>query len=118
MPAIAPAGSISLLAGNVSSGIEPVFCLVGNRRVRQDDGTCRLFDTADFAYVLWRRKNGDAQKPEYFIAAADIAPADQLLMHSSLQPFMDAAISKTVALPSRAMASDVAELYARAVALP
>lgn len=112
--AIAPAGSISLLAGNVSSGIEPIFRLRGNRRVRQDDGTYRIFDTVDFAYAQWRDMNGDAQTPAYFVEAADIAPADQLLMQASLQPFVDAAISKTIALPPRSTKSDVSKLYAGA----
>ncbi len=47
LTAIAPAGTISLLAGNVSSGLEPVFALEYARDVRQPDGST--------APLPWRR---------------------------------------------------------------
>jgi len=112
--AIAPAGSISLLADNVSSGIEPIFQLQGVRRVRAAEGAYRTFDIIDRAYALWRERNGDAAAPAYLVEAGDIDPRDQLLMQASLQPFVDAAISKTLALPTDAAAGEVDALYARA----
>ena len=41
LTSIAPTGTISLLAGNVSSGIEPVFDFVYRRRVLGDDQAAR-----------------------------------------------------------------------------
>jgi len=76
-----------------------------------------MFDTADHAYAPWRETNREARTPDYFVEAGNITPADQLRMHSSLQRFVDAAISNTVALAPEAALFDVAGLYNDADAL-
>jgi len=97
--AIAPAGTISLLAGNVSSGIEPIFGIESLRRVLDGEGTHRDFQVTDYAYAAWRRQRaGDAHLPDYFIDREAISPRDHLLMQAALQPYVDGAISKTIAL--------------------
>ncbi len=58
--AIAPAGSISLLANNVSSGIEPVFALEGERTVVGDGGKGARHRVQDYAFSLWRREHDGA----------------------------------------------------------
>ncbi len=98
--ALAPAGTISLLAGNVSSGIEPIFATEATRRVAgAQGGECR-FPVVDFAYARWRAGNPDhtIDPPSWFVTADSIAPNDHLLMQAALQPFVDGAISKTIAL--------------------
>lgn len=112
--AIAPAGSISLLAGNVSSGIEPILRLHGLRRVRQSDGTYRSFEITDAAFALWHALHDEAAIPPYFVEADAMDPQDHLLMQAALQPSVDAAISKTLALPEQATVAEVDSLYARA----
>src|SRR4029079_8775366 len=55
---IAPTGTISLLAGNVSSGIEPVFDFRYERRVLGRDGTTRTEAVEDYAHALYRQAFG------------------------------------------------------------
>lgn len=95
--AIAPTGSISLLAGNLSPGIEPIPALEQRRRVAVE-GAWREFEVADRAWALYRGAGGK-EGLGAFVEAADVSPADQLAMQASLQPHVDGAISKTVLLP-------------------
>lgn len=98
--AIAPAGTISLLAGNVSSGIEPVFDAQMSRLVMDREGNARRFDLVDYALNLWRSIAGDTSKlPAAFVTVRDLDPYQQLAMQSALTPYVDNAISKTVNVP-------------------
>ncbi len=95
--AIAPAGSISLLAGNISSGIEPLYALRQRRRITTQDGSVETRDLEDYAFRLWRRIGGDeGSVPGYFVTAAELDPEAHMAMQAALQPFVDNAISKTI----------------------
>lgn len=96
--ALAPAGSISLLAGNVSSGVEPVFAFEGVRRIRTDDGW-ESHMMSDYAWRRWRELYGSAPLGDAFVAADDLDPEAHLAMQAALQPLVDGAISKTINLP-------------------
>ena len=50
---IAPTGTISLWAENISSGIEPVFEHAYNRNVYMQDGSIGKFYLEDYAYHNW-----------------------------------------------------------------
>ena len=97
--AIAPAGSISLLAGNVSSGMEPIFALRQVRRMRLGSAPAREVAIASRALESWRALHGDAPPPASLLTAREVAPEDQLAMQAALQPLVDNAISKTVTVP-------------------
>ena len=110
--AIAPAGSISLLAGNVSSGIEPAYAFEAERAVRGRGCRVERFHVRDYAYDLWLRSGGDAAGlPEAFVTADQLTAEAHLAMQACLQPFVDGAISKTVNLPASASSNDVAEAF-------
>ena len=100
LTSIAPTGTISLLADNVSSGIEPVFALGYVRRVRERDGSTREEDVSDHAVRLYRRLFGaEAPLPAHFVTAQDLTPAEHVRMQAAVQRHVDSAISKTVNVP-------------------
>nr|WP_251881303.1 adenosylcobalamin-dependent ribonucleoside-diphosphate reductase [Achromobacter sp. Marseille-Q4954] len=109
----APAGSVSLaFADGCSSGIEPAFDWAYRRRLQlQDDNTAEMI-VENHAWRLWKHSQPPGSPiPEYFRKSADIAPADHLLMLAGMQPFVDAAISKTVPVPGNYRTEDAQELF-------
>ena len=80
LTSVAPTGTISLFADNVSSGIEPVFSYTYTRNVLMPDGSQREEEVSDYAYRLWRRLKGNAPLPASFVSAQDIAPGDHVVM--------------------------------------
>ncbi len=112
LTSIAPTGTISLLADNVSSGVEPVFAHAYTRRVREPDGTTREEQVSDHAVRLWRARHGvDAPLPEHFVTAQDLTPAEHVRMQAALQPYVDSAISKTVNVPEDIAFEAFQEVY-------
>lgn len=99
LTSIAPTGTISLYAGNVSSGIEPVFAYAYNRKVLQKDGSRTEEEVVDYAVQLWREKFGDAELPDYFVNAQTLAPSDHVKMQAAAQKWVDSSISKTINCP-------------------
>lgn len=100
LTAIAPTGTISLLANNVSSGIEPVYDFHYRRRVLALDGSMREHELTDHALERWRARHGDVPPPRTFVGAQQLAPAAHLDMQAALQPFVDNSISKTINVPA------------------
>ncbi|HSH99862.1 MAG TPA: LAGLIDADG family homing endonuclease [Reyranella sp.] len=115
---IAPTGTISLLADNVSSGIEPVFAFSHVRHVLQPDGTRREESVEDHAYRLWRKLEGTAEPPaDVFVDAQTLAPGDHLAMQAAAQEYVDSSISKTINLPRDISFEAFEHVYQEAYAL-
>jgi len=97
---IAPTGTISLFAGNVSSGVEPVFDFTYKRRILGSGDSADDHHVEDYAHRLFAEKFGaDAELPETFVTAADLTPHEHIHMQAALQAHVDSAISKTVNCP-------------------
>ncbi len=115
LTSIAPTGTISLFAGNVSSGVEPVFSLNYNRKVLQPDGSHRIEQVEDYALRAFRATaGGDADLPDAFVTTADLSPHDHLVMQAALQAHVDSSISKTVNCPEDISFEDFGNVYMEA----
>ncbi|MCK0120299.1 MAG: adenosylcobalamin-dependent ribonucleoside-diphosphate reductase [Yoonia sp.] len=111
LTSIAPTGTISLYAGNVSSGIEPVFAYAYTRKVLQKDGSRTEEEVVDYAVQLWRELKGDAELPDYFVNAQTLAPLDHVRMQAAAQKWIDSSISKTINCPEDISFDDFKEVY-------
>ena len=101
LTSIAPTGTISLLAGNVSSGVEPVFDFRYERRVLERDGSSRTEMVEDYAHALFRQMFGaTAPLTDAFVTAEDLTPREHLEMQAALQRHVDSSISKTINCPA------------------
>ncbi|AXX98740.1 adenosylcobalamin-dependent ribonucleoside-diphosphate reductase [Profundibacter amoris] len=114
LTSIAPTGTISLYAGNVSSGIEPVFAYAYTRKVLQNDGTRTEEEVVDYAVQLWREKFGDKELPDYFVNAQTLAPLDHVKMQAAAQKWVDSSISKTINCPEDISFADFQDVYMQA----
>jgi ribonucleoside-diphosphate reductase alpha chain len=114
LTSIAPTGTISLYAGNVSSGIEPVFAYAYTRKVLQKDGSRTEEEVVDYAVQMWREKFGDAPLPDYFVNAQTLAPLAHVKMQAAAQKWVDSSISKTINCPEDISFDAFKEVYMEA----
>jgi ribonucleoside-diphosphate reductase alpha chain len=118
LTSVAPTGTISLFADNVSSGIEPVFSFRYTRNVLMPDGSHREEEVADYAYRLYRRLRGEtAPLPDCFVDAQVLSPGDHLVMQAAVQKYVDSSISKTINVPAEIAFEAFKDVYAQAYAL-
>jgi ribonucleoside-diphosphate reductase alpha chain len=117
LTSIAPTGTISLFADNVSSGIEPVFAFTYKRKILQPDGSRTEEQVSDYAVRAFHEKFGEATAlPDYFVSAQTLGPEDHLAVQAAAQPFIDSAISKTINVPASISFADFAHVYRDAYA--
>ncbi|MGD9983708.1 MAG: adenosylcobalamin-dependent ribonucleoside-diphosphate reductase [Porticoccaceae bacterium] len=112
---VAPTGTISLVADNLSSGLEPVYALTYARNILLPDGTRCVEHMTDHAYRLFRQIEGErAALPATFVTARELAPAAHLAMQAAVQKYIDAAVSKTINLPAEISFGDFRNIYDQA----
>jgi ribonucleoside-diphosphate reductase alpha chain len=118
LTSVAPTGTISLFADNVSSGLEPVFSFTYSRHVITPDGGRREEEVSDYAYRLFRRLKGEgAPLPDYFVDAQSLGPHDHLVMQAAVQKYIDSSISKTINCPESIGFDAFKDIYAQAYEL-
>ena len=109
---IAPTGTTSILANNISSGIEPVFDFTYIRKVLELDGAHKQYKLQDYAYSLWKTLNkNNTSLPNQFINAKSLSPVEHLKMQAALQPHVDNAISKTINIPENYPYKEFKNIY-------
>jgi ribonucleoside-diphosphate reductase alpha chain len=110
--AIAPTGTISLLAGNVSSGLEPVFAASYRRKILDENGEPQELFLIDYAVELWHRTAATTEGvPPKFMTVEDLPVRAHLDMQAALQPFVDNSISKTINVPEDCPFSEFRRIY-------
>ena len=101
LTSIAPTGTISLFADNVSSGLEPVFSFKYSRNILMPDGARSQEEVTDYAYRQFRLLKGEhAALPDSFVDAQSLSPGDHVVMQAAVQKYIDSSISKTINVPA------------------
>jgi ribonucleoside-diphosphate reductase alpha chain len=114
LTSVAPTGTISLLAGNVSSGIEPVFSLAQSRKILNPDGSHRSEQLEDYGYAQWRKHRPNTPVPDELVTMADLTADEHLNMQAAAQAHVDSSISKTINVPADFSFSDFSAVYEKA----
>ena len=118
LTSVAPTGTISLFADNVSSGLEPVFSFTYRRQVLMPDGSRREEEVSDYAFRLYKRlKGADTPLTNAFVDAQSLSPEDHLVMQSTVQQFIDSSISKTINVPEDTSFEVFKDIYMQAYEL-
>ncbi len=112
--AVAPTGTISLFANNISSGIEPVFDFHYRRRIRTTGKKDREYELTDYALRHWETRHRNHPLPDFFVAAKQLMPEAHLQMQAAIQPFVDNAISKTINVPEKMTFDQFRSIYHQA----
>jgi ribonucleoside-diphosphate reductase alpha chain len=115
--AIAPTGTISLLANNVSNGLEPIYSGRYHRKVRTLSGEMLNFEVTDYALLQWQQKQREQRFPPTWVDVQGLQPEDHLQMQAAVQPYIDNAISKTINLAADFPFERLHEVYSQAYRL-
>ncbi len=102
LTSIAPTGTISWCADNVSSGIEPVFAYEADRIYRDNEGVENVYHVVDYGYsVLGVRGK----------IAADVTVDEHLAVLAVASRNVDSAVSKTCNVPGDTSWDEFKEIY-------
>ena len=104
MLTIPPCGTISMLHG-VSSGIEPIFSAMYNRRWRSNN----IWKEQLVVDPLFQEYYEEGKPLEPFVGAMDVSPDEHIRVQATVQKYIDSCISKTINLPSTATPEDFSQ---------
>ncbi len=100
---IAPTGTTSILFGNISSGLEPVFAHQTKRKVIRANGKTEEYISEGFGARFYRylakRNDWSTALPEYMNEAKDVSPVQHIAIQAAAQEYVDASVSKTINVP-------------------
>ena len=99
---VAPTGTISLLCEK-TGGVEPLFA---KALLRKDRVSERMYIHPKYQEIL---KSGE-ETPEWFVDSFDLTPKDHFEMQVACQKYCDAAVSKTINLPSGTTKEQLSDL--------
>jgi len=115
---IPPTGTTSLYAGNISSGIEPIYSFEVNRKILLPDGSFRELEINDYAFELYKKTHKEhSSLPSYFVTSEDLLPEEHVVIQATTQKYIDASISKTINCPEDMSFSSFENVYFKAYKL-
>lgn len=113
--AIAPTGTTSMAYGNnCSSGIEPIFQLDYERKIKvggQDDSNIQIVNMTDYAYKKWLDMGAPDAYRDVWVTALDMSVDDHVAMLSTIVPYVDMSVSKTINIPTEYPFEDTKDVY-------
>lgn len=107
----APNGTTSVAYGNIDSGIEPIFALEYDRRVRQPDNSYKVSKVKSFSLRLWEHLNPGEPLPKHVNTTEDLQIHEHVLVQEAIQYWTDASISKTINIPESMPYEEFAKVY-------
>lgn len=122
LQAVAPCGTISMAYGNnCSSGIEPIFSLSYDRKVKiggQDDVNEQVVHMMDYAYWLYHHiiENGgsvDFKENDIFVTALEMSVEEHIGMLEVVANNTDMSVSKTINVPTDYPFDAVKQVYVK-----
>lgn len=111
LTSIAPTGTISMYANNVSSGIEPIFAPKYERKILNADGTHSVEVVKDYAIYKYEEMFGEGKKPPNLVTAQTITPSAHIRIQAVAQKHIDSSISKTTNCPEDINFDDFKDVY-------
>ena len=103
----APTGTVSILSGNCSSGVEPIFSGAYNRKFWKGDKR----ETELVFHPLFAKFIKEGKPLDNFISARDLSVRDHLEVQSVIQRHVDSAVSKTINIPEDYPIEKMAEAW-------
>lgn len=101
---VAPTGTVSILSGNCSSGIEPIFAGIYERRF-WDNGQRK---TELVRHPLFDRSDLDRG---CFVSARELSVRQHLEVQRIVQRYIDSAVSKTINIPADYPIESLSDLW-------
>ena len=120
---VGPTGSISIMANNCTSGIEPLFMFSYTRQTRLSDKMFTMIHkpALDHLHVLYSKEELEAGIPlekikrdMFYVESHEIKWRDRVEMQAVVQKYTDSSISSTVNLPETATPEEIMQIYLRA----
>ena len=102
---IAPTGTISLFAGNISSGIEPPFSLEYDRRTLMPDGSVAWWNVMDYAWDVYNKAGKTSE---------ELSADEHINVLIAASKLVDSACSKTCNVGNNVTFDEFKELYMKA----
>lgn len=104
---VAPTGTVSILSGNCSSGLEPIFSAAYERRFWKEDQR----QTELVMHPLFTKFVSENRSTDNFISSRELSVREHMEFQKVVQKHIDNSISKTINIPEDYPMSDVAEVW-------